>query len=113
MSNNPQTIHNYKTKKDYEISSDLDLKNYLYETNQELLDESATAHDLLENNKNVMEYQQRARDEDIYNMVKRSVKSNKTWKHTFKLAHTWTTPSWRINNLNIVERKYNALNSKE
>ena len=102
-----ETIHNFKTNKDYEISSELDLKNYLYETNQEVLDNQATAQDLLDNNKNVIEYKQRAQEEAIDKNVARVCKANKTWKHSFNLGHTWTIPSWRINNLDIIDRKYN------
>ena len=102
----PEKIYNFKTKKDYEINNALDLQNYLYETNQEMLDEMVTGEELIESNKNVMESQQRARDEEIYRLAKKTVKSNKTWQHTFPLAHTWTTPSWKINDLKIIERKY-------
>lgn len=68
--------------------TDLELKEYLFETNQQLLDESTTAQDLLQHNANCDHLRQRSQDEDIDKMVrglydKTKIKQNLTGKFRF------------------------------
>lgn len=70
--------------------TDLELKEYLFSTNQVQVDESATADDLLRHNGNIDHLRQRAQDEGIDKMVrglyeKTSIKQNLTGKFTFAL----------------------------
>lgn len=70
--------------------TDLELKEYLFETNQALLDESVTAEDLLRHNGNIDHLRQRAQDESIDSMVrslydKARTKQNLTGKFKFAM----------------------------
>lgn len=70
--------------------TDLELKEYLFETNQQLLDEDVTADDLLRHNSNIDHLPQRSQDESIDAMVrglydKSRIKQNLTGKFKFAL----------------------------
>lgn len=70
--------------------TDLELKEYLFKTNQQLIDESVTADELLRHNGNIDHLRQRAQDESIDKMVrglydKTRIKQNLTGKFTFAL----------------------------
>ena len=70
--------------------TDLELKEYLFNTNQQLIDESVTADELLRHNGNIDHLRQRAQDESIDKMVrglydKTRIKQNLTGKFTFAL----------------------------
>lgn len=70
--------------------TDLELKEYLFNTNQQLIDESVTADELLRHNGNINHLRQRAQDESIDKMVrglydKTRIKQNLTGKFTFAL----------------------------
>lgn len=70
--------------------TDLELKEYLWETNQALLDESTTAEELLQHNANCDHLRQRAQDEDIDRLVKglydkTRIKQNLTGKFRFAM----------------------------
>lgn len=70
--------------------TDLELKEYLFNTNQQLIDESVTADELLRHNGNIDHLRQRAQDENIDKMVrglydKTHIKQNLTGKFTFAL----------------------------
>lgn len=58
--------------------TDLELKEYLFETNQQLLDESVTADDLLRHNGNIDHLRDREQDESIDRMVKGLYDKSKT-----------------------------------
>lgn len=70
--------------------TDLELKEYLFETNQNLLDEDVTADDLLRHNGNIDHLRMRAQDETIDKMVKglydkTKVKQNLTGRFNFAM----------------------------
>lgn len=70
--------------------TELELKEYLFETNQQLLDESVTADDLLRHNGNIDHLRQRSQDEQIDKMVrglydKTRIKQNLTGRFNFAL----------------------------
>lgn len=70
--------------------TDLELKEYLFETNQQLLAEDVTAEDLLRHNGNIDHLRDREQDETIDRMVKglydkSRVKQNLTGKFRFAL----------------------------
>lgn len=70
--------------------TDLELKEYLFETNQQLLAEDVTAEDLLRHNGNIDHLRDREQDETIDRMVKglydkSKVKQNLTGKFRFAL----------------------------
>lgn len=70
--------------------TDLELKEYLFNTNQQLIDENVTADELLRHNGNIDHLRQRAQDESIDKMVrglydKTRIKQNLTGKFTFAL----------------------------
>ena len=70
--------------------TDLELKEYLFNTNQQLIDDSVTADELLRHNGNIDHLRQRAQDESIDQMVrglydKTRIKQNLTGKFTFAL----------------------------
>ena len=50
--------------------TELELKEYLFETNQQLLDEDVTAEDLLRHNGNIDHLRDRVQDEAIDKMVR-------------------------------------------
>lgn len=70
--------------------TELELKEYLFETNQQLLDENVTAEDLLRHNGNIDHLRDRAQDESIDKMVrnlydKSRTKQNLTGKFRFAM----------------------------
>lgn len=70
--------------------TDLELKEYLFETNQQLLDESTTVEDLLYHNNSIDHLRDREQDETIDRMVKglydkTRIKQNLTGKFRFAL----------------------------
>lgn len=70
--------------------TDLELKEYLFNTNQQLLDESVTADDLLRHNHNLDHLRDREQDETIDKMVKglydkSKIKQNLTGKFRFAM----------------------------
>lgn len=70
--------------------TDLELKEYLFEHNQQLLDADTTADDLMRHNNNIDHLQQRAQDEDIDKLVrglydKARTKQNLTGHFNFAL----------------------------
>lgn len=50
--------------------TELELKEYLFETNQQLLDEDVSAEDLMRHNNNIDHLRMREQDESIDKMVK-------------------------------------------
>lgn len=70
--------------------TDLELKEYLFETNQQLLAEDVTVDDLMRHNGNIDHLRQREQDETIDKMVrglydKTHIKQNLTGKFKFAL----------------------------
>lgn len=70
--------------------TDLELKEYLFETNQQLLAEDVTVDDLMRHNGNIDHLRQREQDETIDKMVrglydKTRIKQNLTGKFKFAL----------------------------
>lgn len=70
--------------------TDLELKEYLFETNQQLLDESATVEDLMRHNNSIDHLRDREQDETIDRMVKglydkSRVKQNLTGRFRFAM----------------------------
>ena len=70
--------------------TDLELKEYLFETNQQMLDETASAQDVLRHNHNIDHLRDREQDETIDKMVrglydKTKVAQNLTGKFKFAL----------------------------
>lgn len=70
--------------------TDLELKEYLFETNQQLLDESITAQELLQHNANCDHLRERSQDENIDKMVrnlydKTKINQNLTGKFRFAM----------------------------